>query len=82
MLKAFDMEHDLVMDWDVSRRLKITDISDILATEYVVVDGDELSWVINSYLNLPIHRSEEPQIWTGDMARFIVAQLPAEDGQQ
>jgi len=82
MLKAYRKNNSLTLEWDVDEKLETTNIRQILETDYVVVDGRELSWLINSYLNLPHHRTEEPQIWTGDMARFIVAHLPAEDGQQ
>ena len=82
MLKAFTGNHSPVLSWSVEDKLETTDISDILDTEYIVVDGRELSWIMNSYMNIPHHRTEEPQIWTGDMARFIVGQLPAKDGQQ
>lgn len=82
MLRAFNKYHNKTMEWTVDERLETTDIKQILETDYVVVDGHELSWVINSYLNILHHRTEEPQIWTGDMARFIIAHLPAKDGQQ
>jgi hypothetical protein len=82
MLKSYSKSHHKVLEWNVDERLKTTDLGKILETDYVIVDGRELSWVINSYLNLPHHRTEEPQIYTGDMARFIVAHLPAKDGQQ
>lgn len=82
MLKAFGKNHNEVLEWSVDERLETTNLRQILETDYVVVDGRELSWIINSYLNIPHHRTEEPQIWTGDLARFIVSHLPAKDGQQ
>jgi hypothetical protein len=82
MLKAFDKLHEEVLSWNVSDRLGTTEIRRILATDYVVVGGNELSWVITCLVNIPHHRTEDPQIYTGDLARFIVAHLPAKDGQQ
>ena len=82
LLKAFTRNHKSTLECTVDERLETTNIEQILETDYVVVDGSELSWVINSYLNIPHHRTEEPQVWTGDLARFIVAHLPAKDGQQ
>jgi hypothetical protein len=79
MLKGFNKNHHELISWSVSDRLVETNMVDILDTAYVVVDGKELSWVMNSYMNLPHHRTCEPQIWTGDIARFIVGHLPTED---
>ena len=82
MLIAYRKNHSSVLEWSINEKLETTNIRQVLETDYVVVDGSELSWLINSYLNIPHHRTEEPQIWTGDLARFIVAHLPAKDGQQ
>lgn len=82
MLVAYGKNGRITLRWSVDDKLETTSIRQILETDYVIVDGRELSWVINSYLNIPHHRTEEPQIWTGDFARFIVGHLPAKDGQQ
>lgn len=82
MLTAYARNGRTTLRWTVDEDLETTSLEGIMATDCVIVDGRELSWVINSYINIPHHRTEEPQIWTGDFARFIVAHLPAKDGQQ
>jgi hypothetical protein len=43
---------------------------------FVQADGDELSLILNSFLGLPRHNDHKLQIWHGDFARFILANLP------
>ena len=64
------------VDWSLGEKIHISP-KDILKVEYIEVDGNELSWLVNSFVNIPYHRTREPQVWFGDMARFIVAQIPA-----
>jgi len=39
--------------------------------EAIQADGDELDVILNSFHNLPCHKSNMVQTWTGDIARFI-----------
>lgn len=75
MLTAYSKSNSPLLNWSVDEKIKRVSLGKILATDYVVADGRELSWILNSYLNMPHHRTVEPQIWTGDLARFIVGQL-------
>jgi hypothetical protein len=78
MLVARRKNHSGVLEWSVDEKLSSRNVSQILETDYVVAGGLELSWIINSYIGVPHHRTCEPQIWTGDIARFIVSHLPTE----
>lgn len=79
MLRVYNRRNELGLEWNVEEKLPYTSLEQIANTEVVLASGRELSWVINTFVNIPHHREAEPQIWTGDFARFIVAHLPAKE---
>lgn len=61
--------------WSVGKKLRIS-ARKILTVEMITADREELVWIINTCVNVPHHRTNEMQIWTGDLARFIYSCIP------
>lgn len=81
-LHALDDEGRELLKWSKDDKLIETDLDLVFETEFVKCHFNEISWLLANYKNLPYHKENPIQIWIGDMARFIVGQLPARDGQQ
>jgi len=81
-LLAYGKDGNCIMEWMVGDKIEGTNVDSILNTHVVVCNYEEISWMLTNYLNVPYHKDRSVQAWYGDMARFIVAQLPAKDGQQ
>jgi hypothetical protein len=41
----------------------------------VQADGDELTYLIQTFKNIPYHKTSAVQVWLGDYAKFIAANL-------
>lgn len=78
MIVGYDNAGKETISWAIGQSVP-TSMRNIMKTALVVASKDELSWLINSFVNIPHHRTEDPQIWTGDFARFIVSHLPASE---
>lgn len=81
-LVAYDSTGEVLLRWHPGEKLTSTDMETIDNTQYLTATYSEMPWILSRMKNVPYVSSANNQIWCGDMARFIVAQLPAKDGQQ
>ena len=42
----------------------------------IVIDGEELEYVLRSFENLPYHKFREEMLYCGDMEKFILLNMP------
>jgi hypothetical protein len=81
-LLAFSSCGELLLSWKQGELLEVTDLELVENTCYVFSTFAEMPWILSRMRNIPYVRDAVIQIWTGDIARFIVGQLPSKDGQQ
>ena len=81
-LVAYDGLGKVLLRWHPGEKLASTDMETINNTQYLTATYNEMPWILSRMKNIPYVSNANHQIWCGPMARFIVAQLPAKDGQQ
>lgn len=72
LIKTNDGDYEFTIGEIRKKPLEIEDLASILS---IIADKDELSYIHNCVSNIPYHRTNDPQIWTGEYARFIAANL-------
>lgn len=63
------------IEWHIGEKINCQPLH-LTTTEEVYADGDELEWIKESFDNIPFHKINRVQNWSGDMARFIASNLP------
>lgn len=55
--------------WHVGKKLSFPDMP---GNYTVQADGDELEYIKEFIVNIPYHKTNRVQRWSGDIARFII----------
>ena len=81
-LVAYDGLGNVLLRWHLGEKLHSTDMETINSVRYLTATYNEMPWILSRMKNIPYVSNANNQVWCGSMAKFIAAQLPAQDGQQ
>lgn len=61
------------LGWHTGEKIYLPPQSEVVEVQ---ADGHELEWIKENFNNIPYHKLNRVQNWSGDMARFIAQNLP------